>query len=112
MKGSKRRSISGASRPLRLPIVAYGRVIVRDQRAEAEQPLIVPMRPMATAACATPSVWINRQPLKVKQHGMSTPGSGAADRCRCDARNRLKLMDLRNGCNGAFESKSPEGLFL
>jgi hypothetical protein len=45
VKGRKRRSISGASRP---QIVAYGRVIVRDQRAETEQPLTVPTRPLAT----------------------------------------------------------------
>jgi hypothetical protein len=48
VKGSKRKRVSGASRPLRLPIVAYGRVIVRDQRAKAERPLTVPMRPLAT----------------------------------------------------------------
>ena len=45
MKVSKRRSISGASRP---QIVAYGRVIVRDHRAKAEQPLTAPVRPLAT----------------------------------------------------------------
>ena len=45
VKGRKRGSISGASRP---QIVAYGRVIVRDHRAKAEQPLTAPVRPLAT----------------------------------------------------------------
>jgi hypothetical protein len=45
---SKRKRVSGASHPLRLRIVGYGRFMVRDQRAKAEQPLIVPMRPIAT----------------------------------------------------------------
>ncbi len=48
VKVRKGGSISGASRPPRLPIVAYGRFIVRDHRAKAEQPLTVPMRPLAT----------------------------------------------------------------
>ena len=45
VKGSKRKRVSGASRP---QIVAYGRVIVRDHRAKAEQPLTAPTRPLAT----------------------------------------------------------------
>jgi hypothetical protein len=45
VKGSKPKRISGASRP---QIVAYGRVIVRDHREKTEQPLTVPIRPMAT----------------------------------------------------------------
>ena len=48
VKVRKRRSISGASRPPRLQIVAYGHVIVRDHRAKGEQPLTAPTRPLAT----------------------------------------------------------------
>ena len=48
VKGSKAKRNSGASHPPRLQIVAYGRVIVRDHRAKAEQPLTAPMRPLAT----------------------------------------------------------------
>jgi hypothetical protein len=48
VKVRKRRSISGASHPPRLQIVGYGRVIVRDHRAKAEQPLTAPVRPLAT----------------------------------------------------------------
>ena len=48
VKVRKRKRISGASRPPRLQIVAYGRVIVRDHRAKAEQPLTAPVRPLAT----------------------------------------------------------------
>ena len=44
----QRKRVSGASHPPRLQIVAYGRLIVRDQRVKAEQPLIAPLRPMAT----------------------------------------------------------------
>jgi Relaxase/Mobilisation nuclease domain len=45
VKVRKSKRISGASRP---QIVAYGRVIVRDERAKTEQTLTVPTRPMAT----------------------------------------------------------------
>jgi Relaxase/Mobilisation nuclease domain len=48
VKGSKRKRVSGVSRPLRLRIVAYGRFMVRDHRAKAEPPLTVPTRPLAT----------------------------------------------------------------
>jgi hypothetical protein len=48
VKVRKPKRISGASHPPRLQIVAYGRVIVRDQRAETEQLLTAPMRPLAT----------------------------------------------------------------
>ena len=48
VKVRKRKRISGASRPLRLQIVAYGRVIVRDERTMTEQPFAVPLRPLAT----------------------------------------------------------------
>jgi relaxase-like protein len=48
VKVRKGGSISGAAHPPRLQIVAYGRVIVRRQRAKAEQPLTVPVRPLAT----------------------------------------------------------------
>jgi hypothetical protein len=48
VKGSKRQRSSGASHPPRLQIVAYGRVIVRDHRTKAEQPLTAPVRPLAT----------------------------------------------------------------
>jgi hypothetical protein len=48
VKIRKPKRVSGASRPLRLQIVGYGRVIVRDERAQAEQPLTAPIRPIAT----------------------------------------------------------------
>jgi hypothetical protein len=48
VKVSKSKRVSGASRPPRLRIAAYGRVIGRDHKTKAEQPLTARTRPIAT----------------------------------------------------------------
>ena len=97
VKSSKRKSISGASRPLRLPIVAYGRV----SRSESGGRAALDRADTSDGDrrhCATRSIWICRQRSKARSHGRNITRSGAVDHCRCGG---VALRFLPHGIAGA-----------